>query len=77
MNLHNIKIKKINSYSDNEILKNKIPTNKKIKKKIQSKRKSISNLKPINKKLSLPKIPELKNKSTFHNNKFINKKKNF
>ena len=77
MNLHNIKIKKINSYSDNKILKNKIPTNKKIKKKIQSKRKSISNLKPINKKLSLPKIPELKNKSTFHNNKFINKKKTF
>ena len=39
MNLHNIKIKKINSYSDNEILKNKIPTNKKIKKKNPIKKK--------------------------------------
>ena len=64
MNINNVKIKKINSYSDNEILNNKIPRNKKIKKKLLSKRKSVSNLKPINKMFSLPKIPELTNKNS-------------
>ena len=77
MNIYNVKIKKINSYSDNEILKNKIPTNKKIKKKLLSKRKSISNLKPISNKFSLPKIAKLSNKSSFHNNKLLSPKKTF